>query len=190
MQLFIDLVEQFMQAKGIPTRDASVKDLAIGEGSEKRNTFFRQVSVKLAAIAADIAIRMEANPDEPTYVRVQGMVEELAEFCEAIAEGDEVKALDALADEVIFVMGTAITFDLPLQDAVATVHASNMTKANRVSGQSSRLASKGPDYRPPNLKEVLRRYRTGKLPLTTERGAVRRGRVLLEPQEGTESNDD
>ena len=67
--------------------------------------------------------------------RVKFMQEELEEFIEALALGNDVKAFDALIDLVYVAMGTAFVCQFPWQEGWQTVHAANMTK-RRVAHES------------------------------------------------------
>jgi len=60
--------------------------------------------------------------------RVKFMKEELDEFAEALALGNDVQAFDALLDLAYVVMGTAFVCQFPWQDGWDTVHAANLTK--------------------------------------------------------------
>jgi predicted HAD superfamily Cof-like phosphohydrolase len=86
--------------------------------------------------------------------------EECAEGNDAASDGDEVRMLDALADMLYVIFGTAVAYDLPLAAAFYEVHRSNMTK-QRVEGDrdKERLRDKGPDWQPPDLKRILRAHR-------------------------------
>src|SRR5262245_24245697 len=68
-----------------------------------------------------------SDPDK-RWLRAHLLLEEAAETVIAMAEGDEVKALDGLADLLYVLLGTAVTFRWPLEEAFAEVHVSNMTK--------------------------------------------------------------
>jgi len=83
--------------------------------------------------------------------RAMVMTEELGELLEALARGDRLAALDALADLLYTVHGTASIFGLPLAEAFEEVHRSNMTKGQAVNGKPV----KGPEYRPPDLGRLL-----------------------------------
>jgi hypothetical protein len=107
-------------------------------------------------------LRVEAFKDQRAK-RIQLIVEEAAELCDALARNDEMMALDALADLDYVVHGTAVALDLPLSDAFAEVHKSNMTKnvCHRQPGMAP--GDKGPDYKPPKIAETLESYRRAQL---------------------------
>lgn len=91
-------------------------------------------------------------------LRVHLMIEELAETMSGIASGDEVHALDGLADLMYVAVGTAVTMDLPLSEAFDEVHRSNMTK-KRMKVDDYRIRHKGDKWEPPNLERVMANHR-------------------------------
>lgn len=93
-------------------------------------------------------------------LRMHLILEEAAEVMEALAARDENLLLDALADLSYVTVGTAVTYDLPLEWAFAEVHASNMTKAPR-SDSDPRVRQKGTSYVPPDMESVLATHRRG-----------------------------
>lgn len=86
------------------------------------------------------------------------VLEETGELIEALANGDEVAVLDALADLNYVVNGTAIAFSLPIERAFNEIHWSNMTKTKR-SPDDTAFLHKGADYRPPQLKQIIEEHR-------------------------------
>ncbi len=86
------------------------------------------------------------------------------ELLEAMASGNETSALDALADLLYVVLGTAAELDLPIGEAFLEVHRSNMTKKRvETDPDGCRIRDKGPDYVPPDLGRVLREYRASQV---------------------------
>lgn len=66
--------------------------------------------------------------------------------------------LDALADIVYVAFGAALSFGLPLEEAIAEVHRSNMSKLGEDGKpvyRDDRKVLKGPNYSPPNLRPLL-----------------------------------
>jgi len=93
-------------------------------------------------------------------LRAHLVVEECGELLSAMSTRDEVQTLDALADLLYVLLGTAVTFDLPIGPAFIEVHASNMTKEKSAKDpHGQRLRDKGPRYRPAALASVLIKYR-------------------------------
>lgn len=95
----------------------------------------------------------DSSEYDPRLLRAHLMLEELAETIEGLAQRNELKVLDGLADLSYVTHGTAVTFGLPLDAAFDEVHRSNMTKGVRHG--DVRLRTKGEDYQPPDLQRVL-----------------------------------
>ncbi len=122
-------------------------------------------------VIKDVANRFEPmGAYDERFNRLHLIAEELAELGEALARGCdgtpedrlnyETAVLDALADLTYVVFGSAVAFDLPLANGFSEVHASNMTKEKQPTDPSAhRVRAKGPNYRPPNLKEIIRLHR-------------------------------
>lgn len=91
-------------------------------------------------------------------LRVHLILEEMSELVHGMVNYDEEEMLDALADLVYVVVGTAVSYDLPIAEAFAEVQRSNMTKAVRKPGDL-RLRDKGSEYSPPNMKAILEAHR-------------------------------
>jgi predicted HAD superfamily Cof-like phosphohydrolase len=99
------------------------------------------------------AMPREDVPYELGSFRWQLGHEESSELIEAIAENDLVKIADALADVVYVAYGTAATYGIDLDDVLAEVHRSNMTKEPpETSGGKAR---KGEGYEPPDVERAL-----------------------------------
>jgi predicted HAD superfamily Cof-like phosphohydrolase len=113
----------------------------------------------------------ELGAFDERYNRLHLILEETAELAAALATGCdpnddesrlnyETAVLDALADLTYVVFGSAVAFDLPLANGFSEVHASNMTKEKQPTDPSAhRVRAKGPNYRPPNLKDIVRLHR-------------------------------
>lgn len=93
-------------------------------------------------------------------LRVKLLREETQELEDALAEGDAVAALDALADLQYVLDGAFLSLGFwPWKDdAVAEVHRSNMTKLGldyKPIKRADGKVEKGPLYEPPDLAKVL-----------------------------------
>jgi predicted HAD superfamily Cof-like phosphohydrolase len=111
---------------------------------------------EMAAVLHEVAVGLAglyAKTKDQRLLRCHLPCEELAELLEAMAVLDERRVLDALADMEYVTHGTAVTFDLPLADAFAEVHRSNMTKTVREDRPGH--PAKGPEFSPPDLRRVL-----------------------------------
>lgn len=147
------MVEEFQRRHGI---DVGVP-LGWGErhtGHDALATALREASGQLLETARWLLMWA----DQPRGLRAQLLVEEVGECLAALESGDEAELLDALADLLYVLLGTASTFDLPVAEAFLEVHRSNMTKAEQAD-RSKRILVKGPDYVPPDLARVLLEYR-------------------------------
>ena len=97
-------------------------------------------------------------PADEMSLRVGLLEEELCEFEDAVENGDLVALADALADLAYVLYGTALTFGVDLDSAVAEVHRSNMSKLGpdgvpilREDGK----VLKGPNFKAPDIAGVL-----------------------------------
>jgi NTP pyrophosphatase (non-canonical NTP hydrolase) len=86
-------------------------------------------------------------------LRLHLMTEELCEAAEALRDRDKRALVDALADLMYVVLGTAVTYGLPLELAFREVHRSNMTKTE--SQDRPGHPGKGEGYSPPGLENLL-----------------------------------
>lgn len=95
--------------------------------------------------------------------RVEFIQEEVDELWEAYRNNDPVEFTDAIVDLLYFLYGTALALGIPLEEAFAEVHESNMAKRNP-DGSVSRNPDSGkvlkPEgWQPPNIAAVLERAR-------------------------------
>lgn len=88
-------------------------------------------------------------------VRCGLVLEEAGEMVRGLANGDPVETLDALSDLIYVVVGTAVSYGLPLNAGFQEIHRSNMTKAKRLPDDRT-LKQKGKTYEPPNLGKLFR----------------------------------
>jgi predicted HAD superfamily Cof-like phosphohydrolase len=95
--------------------------------------------------------------DEVHRLRTLLIEEELAEYRNAVAAKDLVGVADALADLLYGVYGAAVECGIDLEPVFAEIHRSNMTKGGSVCRRPDGKVAKGPDYEPPNVREVLLR---------------------------------
>lgn len=78
--------------------------------------------------------------------------EELDELFVAMDEKDLVEIADAIGDLIYVLIGTAITYGIPLDKVFREIHRSNMTKAGK---RADGKTIKGPDFEPPQLAKIL-----------------------------------
>lgn len=93
----------------------------------------------------------------PGKLRADLIREEAAETAEAIEIGNLEDKAKELADLAYVVYGAALTFGIDLDEAIAEVHRSNMSKL--VDGRPVMRADgkvlKGPNYRPPDMARAV-----------------------------------
>lgn len=131
-------------------------DLCDCEDVQTTNWLF-DVAADLQLMATDLEKRCGGRCDTRLH-RVQLMVEELGESIEAMAHNDEVALVDGLSDLLFVAIGTSEAFGLPTEQGLNEVCNSNLTKDPRAEADH-RLRSKGPNYRPPDIKGVLETWR-------------------------------
>lgn len=143
MQTEIDAVRAFHEA------------MNVSHPQRMREAFQAELQRHAQTLAA-ISDQLEARvgDEDGRYLRAHLMIEELGELIEAMAQGRLVDTLDGLADLCYVVFGTAVMFGLPLAEAFAEVHCSNMTK-QRKADDPGRIRDKGETYRPPNIERLL-----------------------------------
>lgn len=91
-------------------------------------------------------------------LRAELMLEELAELFRAMHDNDEIKALDAIADLLYVVYGTATQFDLPAAAGFWEAHRSNMSKGKQAATHSGDRG-KGDGYIAPCFGLILQAHR-------------------------------
>lgn len=132
---------------------------AIGAGSAERPQLLRGVPEVAIAWAKDIravceAARQSGESGSEFSGRLALVMEELAEWIEAHAQGDLVAAADAWADRMYVLLGDAVAAGLPTEALFAEVHRSNMTKAAGRTNLAGK-AVKAADFEKPQIRKVL-----------------------------------
>tara|TARA_R100000808_G_C2096925_1_gene115351 strand:- start:336 stop:791 length:456 start_codon:yes stop_codon:yes gene_type:complete len=100
-------------------------------------------------------------PDDNELVnfRTSFLLEELAEYTQAITKKDTAAALDALVDIVYIALGTAWLFNLPFEKAWEEVQKANMKKIRAKSKSKKRGTSfdvvKPKGWTPPDIEQVI-----------------------------------
>ena len=109
--------------------------------------------------AADVINRdlPELPSKEERQLRMNLLAEEYNEYLTGELNNDIEEICDALADMAVIILGTSLSYGIPLDKVFEEVHRSNMTKV--VDGKVVRRAdgkiTKGPNYEPPNIKKIL-----------------------------------
>ena len=114
----------------------------------------------------------DSRPDT-WRLRIALLREEFDEYVTAAEAGNLVEVADALADMVYVIYGTACEYGIPLNDVLAEVHRSNMSKLG-VDGRpvlrDDGKVLKGPAYSPPDVAAVLRTEALDRPPGSTSTG--------------------
>lgn len=121
---------------------------------------YSSILQQTANVSEDLAVALMKKLDvnDCRILRAQLIIEETSECIYAMLNGNELDLLDGLCDLMYVIIGTAITFDLPLPKAFCEVHRANMKKV--VSREvHRRVKNKGKDWLPPNLKPILIEHR-------------------------------
>ena len=104
-------------------------------------------------------------PDDNELVnfRTSFLMEELAEYTQAITKKDAAGALDALVDIVYIALGTAWLFNLPFEKAWNEVQKANMSKIRTKSKSKKRGTSfdviKPKGWIPPDIEQIIEEER-------------------------------
>lgn len=112
-------------------------------------------------LAFGLPVSARATADLPVYLtdlRKRLLAEETEELSEAIDRHNLEEIAGELADVLYVLYGTAITFGIDLDEVVAEVHRSNMSKLDKEGNPTIRedgKVLKGPNYAPPNLLPLL-----------------------------------
>ncbi len=97
--------------------------------------------------------------DPPTEsLRVRLMISELSELVEAMSNEDMVGIADGIADLLYVVIGTGISYGIPMKKVFDQVHANNMTKVGadgHVHKDFSGKVIKPEGYKPVDLSWIL-----------------------------------
>jgi len=91
-------------------------------------------------------------------LRIKLMSSELAELTEAIVDKDLVEVADGIVDLLYVVIGTGLSYGIPMKKVFDQVHANNMTKVGRggcVIRDTSGKVQKPEGYKPVDLSWIL-----------------------------------
>lgn len=109
------------------------------------------------AIGTSVEVRHMS--DDRLDLRLELIREEFEELTESTKKRDVIEMADALGDIAYVVVGFALEMGIDLNAVVAEIHASNMTKLGedgKVIRREDGKVLKGPNYRKPDIKSVLR----------------------------------
>lgn len=147
LQLYIDAVDAFHKKMGV------LAQLDFPHG--KKDTKLLALAQKLIKLSEELEERI----GEPTgrYLRAHLELEELGEELVALARGDFDKYVDGQADHLYVLLGSASIYDVPLDDAFAEVHRSNMTKTRKLD-DPGRVRDKGTSFKPPDIRRIVEQH--------------------------------
>lgn len=91
--------------------------------------------------------------NETVALRYRLIREELEETLLAIRSDDLIEIADGIADSIVVLIGTAISYGIPIQNVFLEVHNSNMSKSMERDGGGKTI--KGPNFKGPDIKGVL-----------------------------------
>lgn len=97
-------------------------------------------------------------PTEVTVLRRKLIFEELDELMEGLALGNLREIADGAADLIYVVVGTCISYGIPIDRIFDEVHRSNMTKTPSKAENGEKYGTKtpkGPDYVAPDVEGIL-----------------------------------
>ncbi|GAA1012414.1 hypothetical protein STXM2123_2336 [Streptomyces sp. F-3] len=112
------------------------------------------------AFGLDVRGRPTRVPPELAAHRRDLLAEEAAEAAEVSVDGPLDRLAHELADVVYVAYGTALVHGIDLDEVIAEIHRSNMTKLGpdgRVVRRADGKVLKGEHYRAPDVAAVLRR---------------------------------
>lgn len=111
--------------------------------------------------ATDLPVRVvpSATTREERSLRDRLLDEEYAEYTEARINGDLVKLADAIGDMIYVLIGTALTYGIPLEDVWNEIHRTNMAKVDPTTGKVRRRPDgkilKPEGWTPPRIAEIM-----------------------------------
>lgn len=118
------------------------------------------VSVVILLRQVERLLQLKRKESDVQWGRVQMLVEELREYCEAVRDGDLAKQADSLVDLEYFVLGTSVLCGFPHDIIFNAVHEANMKKVRVESADESvrlnKLDVKKPEgWTPPDVQGIL-----------------------------------
>lgn len=121
-------------------------------------TNFELVENFMKAFGQEVKLSPELPDQAVMDLRIDLIAEELEELQTAIDNRDLVEIADALTDILYVTYGAGHAFGIDLDDCLAEVHSSNMSKLGedgRPIYREDGKVMKGPGYRAPDLESVI-----------------------------------
>lgn len=97
-------------------------------------------------------------PPEVKQLRLDLIMEEFKEFLDAFLRNDLVEMGDGAADLIYVLVGTMLSYGIPIDRIFSEVHRSNMTKTPVKAVRGKKYGTKtpkGPDYVAPDIKGII-----------------------------------
>ena len=119
---------------------------------------FLKVKKFLDTYGQEVKSKAEFPNKNIVKLRLNLIKEELEELQEAIKQEDLLEVADALTDILYVTYGAGHAFGIDLDNCFDEVQKSNMSKLDEDGKPIYRddgKVLKGPNYRPPNLKEIM-----------------------------------
>lgn len=121
-------------------------------------TNFKKVEEFMVAFKQEVKDNPKLVDYKTAMLRLNLILEEYEELEDAITEGHLVGIADALTDILYVTYGAGLAYGIDLDKCFEEVHNSNMSKlgedGNPIYREDGKVI-KGPNYRPPDLKNVL-----------------------------------
>jgi NTP pyrophosphatase (non-canonical NTP hydrolase) len=152
---------EFLQVRDFHTKHGFLTNKKVSdcEGALKTQALISELLTKLCEGIKEESINLQELKRDPRLYRMYLILEEVEELNAAMYVRDEVQMLDALEDLLYVVIGTAVTFNFPLEEGWQEVHRSNMTKKVRDPQVDPRMRNKGPDFVKADFKKIIERWR-------------------------------
>lgn len=106
-----------------------------------------------------IANKIGIPPQPIKDLRMSLCLEEMNEFITAVIRNDLGEIADGAADLIYVLVGTCISYGIPIDRIFQEVHRSNMTKTPVKAAEGEKYGTKtpkGPDYKAPQIDKILR----------------------------------
>jgi len=119
---------------------------------------FEDVKDFMTTYGQEVKTKSEFPEEQIIKLRIDLIKEELNELTDAIKQRNLVEVADALTDILYVTYGAGHSFGINLDLCFAEVQRSNMSKLDEDGKPIYRddgKVLKGPNYRPPNLKEIM-----------------------------------
>ena len=108
-----------------------------------------------AEIPADKTVNLRYRLIEEEMLETLGALRDIMNFADDNNEKLLTLLADGIADSIVVLIGTALSFGIPIDEVFAEVHRSNMTKSTEKDIHGKTI--KGYDYESPRIGEIIRK---------------------------------